>query len=715
MDLGKNTGLKPYSVLDFSGGINENASDYVMAPNEIKSCENIELRKRGTITIRKGHKFYHLDNATSMIDGPVMNQFRYTRKDGTRKMMMYALSTAIAGPIETAIFVDDDAGTYGVPITVVESTDGYCRFAQFRDTVFFGTDTTSATAVNGLRSYNSGAGGGFTLLSPSDDNILGEPANPAPFFFSLGALTVGGQLLDKVYIYRFTFEIYHGDDFVGESFPVNFPGSTYTGKVGEEFWDRKKRNFFEGTSNFLAGTKTNIAQFAVTAGSVNLPGEVKYVNIYRAGPFDVVPSDLSGDPPINTEEDVRFYFVGSMDGDSLRTDPVTTVEFSDDGTIPLGKTIRYTPRRIPPQARFIATHKNRLWLAYGVDIDPVDSVETIRPYRVYISEFNSPYVFPPGFSIDIGREDADGITGMVSYRDKVLIVFKNNSMWAISGGDDEFLGNLPNISVENIDDSIGCTSPESIVIAEGRVMWMSHRGMYYYDGTTPQPLKDRHIEDAIFDIPEGRIYNVAAEYYKLERELWVAHSDSVESALFNKVVHKYHFEAQGWTRHVIQQGAASFVEKKALNERPTLYMGVDEAAARILPNAAVIKADVQIQDDPGPFEASAAVPWSIETRKMDFNLPYVDKELQAISIDGNITDQPITVHIKCDERLDTEVSGPGFTIAEAISGKHLLRLGDKIWGKRFAITMSAAASTQIPELFGLTFYFISKQGVREGA
>jgi hypothetical protein len=700
-------GKKKFTITDFTGGLNENARVYAVKPNELQACSNMEIRKMGALVVRAGTAKY--EQAAVKINIPATDQFYYVNRDGTRKMVMFAGNTSAIPSVKTAVYIDNDAGVY-TSLIEMDTADGHCRFTQYRDTLFFGTDDGPTTeSLSGFRSYNS-TGGIIQIYV----DIMGEMGTSTQFtdVMTNTKTSTGGFLEPKYYAYRLCWEISHDNDFMGESYPVWYSLGVAEGAIGEVAPDvllDRRSSFQQDIDHTSGSTETNIVEFKKPASTPSdFPTTATIINIYRSGPYDANDEFF----PQTSEEDRRFFLIGSISADTYSSASVGTVLFTDRGEIPLGVQIRYIPTHKPPRPRFLAVHKDRLWFGYVMELHLGSGDNALKAHRIYASEFREPYVFPAGSWVDVQPNEGEGITGMVSWRNKIMLVFKNNSTYAIVGGDDvDFAGN-PDISVEIISEDIGCIAPNSIVQAEGRIMWLSHRGVYYFDGTIPQPLKNVNIEDTLRDLETGTDYDSSMGYFSLERELWVGHS----TASFGGSIQKFNFVTGAWSKHTnpsteFNVAVSSFVEKNAKNVRPEFYMGIDSNPAGLDDLGVVHRGDTARWFD--EFTGDTNIPWSFKTKQFDFNTPWASKNVRAIGLDCNIPDSTgVTVRITCDDRLDTNTDpGGDFTIAEAIVGHKLIMMDNRIRGKKIGFEISGTQTTGPTEFYALNVYYEEEEAV----
>ena len=99
-----------------------------------------------------------------------------------------------------------------------------------------------------------------------------------------------------------------------------------------------------------------------------------------------------------------------------------------------------------------------------------------NPFELGFSQPLRPNNFPPQNTITgIKGNDDEGITGIVSLEDR-LVVFTRSSMWVVMEGGPTLF------SLHSISKSVGCVSGQSIVEAEGGIFWLGQDGVYAWAG-----------------------------------------------------------------------------------------------------------------------------------------------------------------------------------------------------------------------------------------
>jgi hypothetical protein len=135
-----------------------------------------------------------------------------------------------------------------------------------------------------------------------------------------------------------------------------------------------------------------------------------------------------------------------------------------------------------PKAKYIASHVGYMWVANIVEANGPDAA---YPSRVRWSHPNNTTQWRANDWVDVDVGDnSDGITGIVPFRDH-LLVFKNRSIHAIYGySPDTF-------QVVRVADDLGAVSQEAIVSTPiGVFFWDRKGGAYAYDGRTPRWISE---------------------------------------------------------------------------------------------------------------------------------------------------------------------------------------------------------------------------------
>jgi len=630
----------PYPITDFSGGLNEFASNYKVSKSEFVECKNITLRDSGSIKLRPGYRMYQNqsyggNNITSAINGA----HRYIRSDGTKKIMFYSgINDA-----SDHVLVDSDDGNFS-KVGSCLSNDGRLRFVQWMDTVIMGTDR------DGLKTYNSAADN--TFFSPAPSGVVGGAYSP----FEISAVDGTGSLKQKKYLYAYSFNIGHGNDFLGESEPVYFPAN------GDAHYRMNEIDMlaFSGDTGLVKLHKNELLFLPDNPGFPHV--DITGINIYRSLGLDSYPDSWNGIGLSDHFTDM--FLVGMVTAEDWAAASDYEVLFTDPG-INFGantQQIQYGIMQTPPKGRYMAIHKNRMWWAnvkYTVNstspsgLTSVAEGEINAPHRVFFSQINQPLVTWADWWEDIDVSDGDGVTGMISFRNELLLVFKPNSTWAFYGD------NPQNFSKKNVSQTVGCIAPDSIEIVGDIVTWLSNSGVYYYDGSFPKPLKSDNIYTSLSNIPDSMKKTVVSAYDPDRKELLLAHGGPATGG-YNKLVTRFDVRTQSWTQDEYPVGFSSFVIKKSIDDPVTVIAGVHGPI-----NASHTQAYI-LNRGYGDSQLTGAYPQNLtdfgfKTKSFDCGYPFEDKVFKAVLIELTSA-VDLVLDYKLDGRYDSEALGTPETI-----------------------------------------------------
>ena len=164
----------------------------------------------------------------------------------------------------------------------------------------------------------------------------------------------------------------------------------------------------------------------------------------------------------------------------------------------------------PPQAAFIAAHKNRLFMA--------------KDSRLYFSELLDIETWPVLNFIDISPNDGDVINGLIVYGD-YLVIAKKHSIWMLSGeGPSTFM-------VKRIHSDKGVYAPRSLIVVDGNLCFVANDGIYLSDLTQTVLISERIRK--YWESLNPRRIKQAASYYT-ENKLYVSVAEG--SSLINNSV-----------------------------------------------------------------------------------------------------------------------------------------------------------------------------------
>jgi len=166
-----------------------------------------------------------------------------------------------------------------------------------------------------------------------------------------------------------------------------------------------------------------------------------------------------------------------------------------------------------PIAKYILTHKERVYAANVFDASDVDA-----PQKVMVSGFGTdgaanPHIFRDSFFAGaVGRQGP--ITGVKVLQDQIII-YTENSIWKFTPGTGN---NLDTGALSEIQESIGCLAPLSLVDVGNFHLFLSKKGIYAFDGTTIKHVSPFIDTDIIDGSNQGYLKFAKATYDKTKNQ-----------------------------------------------------------------------------------------------------------------------------------------------------------------------------------------------------
>lgn len=263
--------------------------------------------------------------------------------------------------------------------------------------------------------------------------------------------------------------------------------------------------------------------------------------------------------PTSRDYGFNFYFVKEVQ------DNITTViedGVSDGNLGSLADPEDFGPW--PPQARFISTFKNTLFLA-GM---PNNQIRFSAP--------NMPEVFPLNNVFDISEGDGGEVTGIYPTRN-ALVIFKPRGIYLVKGDP------LNGFYVQTLTKDIGCIAADSIAEVPGvGVVFLSESGIYVLEGALENTGSATGITELSVpirkwfdDLSDSALSGAVGIVYHKDREFWLCLPGLGETE--NTVVYVFHYSVGAWSRR-FDVPVRCAVETK--DHRGYLFFGSGDVVAR---------------------------------------------------------------------------------------------------------------------------------------
>lgn len=703
-----------FIVRHFGGGHNPSVNLFALSDNEIANANNVVFGNRGSVAPRKGFRQYdsstgaHLDASRR---DETRRLYRYAKSDGTKEWIIQA---------DKYIYADRDLTQFIEIHERTQDTD-ILHIAQWKDTLAFpGTIP---------RWYNRGET--TEVKRPLTSGIISFAATVQELFTEDLASDLGSLNTTDEYYYRFDFEFFHGDDFLARTRAANTV-EVDVGASGRIFY---AQNGGTTSTGAISLKKLDIGSALDSDATQGL----KTINVYRTGRLTAAPNN---EEPVST-----FGFVGSVDYTDYDAAAVGDVLFTDTGVVaPQFASIpRYNIYGQVLANDIMRTHKSRMWLIKTRDTALVDSLvnEVVlgNKYRVYHSELNEPAAFRFTSFFDVGPGDGEAITQAFSWKNKALFVFKDNSTWGVFGGDNESINSqgrttgVIDIEIEQIDESIGCVAPESMVYGEGGLIFLSNRDIEFFDGVRIRPLREDIIKPVLDKIPPSRISRAAGVYVAKDRKylLQISTNDSADPDN-NTIQIEYAFKTNTFSVHEYSIGFNGFVEaRKEADELKVYAITSLTALAQATAGAVQILGDVMYEN-----LENVGVAWSFKTKPIDCGEPDIEKRFievivkmktpEDISMDYDVDDgqefsstsitiSNVSAHTWDEANLNWQGS-PIETVTHVWGGtgkaaEQVVSFEDQnLYGNRIALEFSGTATLEGTEIQSIILVYSRERRIR---
>lgn len=179
----------------------------------------------------------------------------------------------------------------------------------------------------------------------------------------------------------------------------------------------------------------------------------------------------------------------------------------------------------PTGTTFVAFHGSRMFATDGVNL--------------YYSSINKPESFSPSRMEPVNPNDGQKIVGFATLVDHHLVIFKERSMYKLTGPDD------PNTwEITEVDLSVGLKASRSLTNVEGALWWEAEQGKYRIQaGRLPEPM-DTATNTGTDDFNYLQLPNAVAAYDSLRQRILFADPEAGQTN--NTAIFPYNNMIEAW-------------------------------------------------------------------------------------------------------------------------------------------------------------------------
>ena len=299
----------------------------------------------------------------------------------------------------------------------------------------------------------------------------------------------------------------------------------------------------------------------------------------------------------------------------------------------------------PPSAmRWVAHYNEHVFLARN----------STNRSRLYISNVGDPQTWGAADFIDVGADDGEEITGLVTLYDR-LFIFKRRSIYQLSGT------SIGNFRVDLVSQGIGACSGWSIAVVENTIIFLSDRGFYEFSGSTPVLISDG-IQNTLLGLNQTRTEFAHGIHYKRRFQYWCAVSDGSSSE--NDLICVYDYAAKGWSFFTGIEANAFTLERSGVS-MDRLYHGNYASIVFLQDNG-------NVDDDTD----QAAISASFTLHPIDMGAPELFKRFRFVRMFFN---QEGDYSVTMTYTTDFGAAGTSTSVGQSVSGNQSL-WGTMTWG-----------------------------------
>jgi len=219
----------------------------------------------------------------------------------------------------------------------------------------------------------------------------------------------------------------------------------------------------------------------------------------------------------------QYFFLHTINDNETTT--YTDIE-GDDTALGDGTDLIFN-NDMPPHCQFLAEYAGRVYFAKG----PSDESS------VWYSKVNQPNAVPATNLLVVGSGKGDSITGLVPFGD-ILLVFKRNTIYQVK----DYGGGT--VEQEPVSSFVGCIAPRSITRVPGGIIFLSHDGIYHFNGAVLKNITEEIVDDEIKNITKAKGTKAVGCVYK--RYFLFAYDSSEGTDNYNDRVLALDLDSGGW-------------------------------------------------------------------------------------------------------------------------------------------------------------------------
>ena len=282
----------------------------------------------------------------------------------------------------------------------------------------------------------------------------------------------------------------------------------------DKFGSFAMRNGYTALNATATGTAAVDGLHWFMTPTLRKPVMASGTKMYRMDDLDGTWDDITGEVTITGGYKFRFdTFLSTVLATNNYNPPIIWTGAGNCAamTVPTGLT----------KARFIIHFQNYCLLANCV----VSGVA--QPTRFYFSTIKTIDTWDLADFYEVGKDDGEDITGFKTLGDRI-VVYKTNSIYCVY-----FTGDVDiPFTIQKSNSSVGCAAPDSIQEVDNGHIFLSHDGIYYFDGANSYKMSDR-ITTTLLGYAKDKFEYTVSMYQKTKNRYWLGLATSANN---NRVI-----------------------------------------------------------------------------------------------------------------------------------------------------------------------------------
>lgn len=439
------------------------------------------LNGGGNITGVVSYKYYYISPGISQYSSP---SWKVTVERGKVIIDMILPHWDTATVANIRLLREEGDGIYRLLTTIPNDNT---PMETFTDNVAIGGLNPGDTLAYPWGNFPRGSQPGLT--APGAPTVVLDTA--LSFFTGIsmraGEWTDQGRVTDTSWVaYATVFEDVNGNLSMMSPPTWTLIDAADSGEIMDAIWKATMTHIAIPTQDGIISKSLMLALRYPTSGATWLSGNSEdYVGLWIFVDSNMNLTDEESTPTGNMTLFSPFCSKDALD-EALWVD-------TNSGSVFIGQDFIFVPGEYPESTCYVPdsviSFAPSALVGHGSRLYATGDLSHVN--RLFFSEFGSPSVWPYDKFIEVGSHEGDWFTGLINISNNELIMFRQNSVWGLSGN------SFYQFSLDKVAPGVGLEAPRTL--SQGRIgIFFVHRsGVYIINQPTPMSLPIQATVDAV--------------------------------------------------------------------------------------------------------------------------------------------------------------------------------------------------------------------------